>query len=461
VELRAGAHRHRLVRGVAEFEEILGYHLEQAYRYRAELGPIDDASTALAERAARQLASAGRRALAQSDVSASVNLLSRAVDLLPPGDSQRLELLPDLGIALARSDISRADAVLTEAMEIAQTRGDRRLEARAGVRRVFVRLLLDPQVSQEGSLREVEGYVALFREWEDDLGLAEAIRLVGTIRFWQGRAASAEENFDRAIEHARRAGDRRQEAEILKWMALVIAEGPTPVGEGIRRIESIVGQGQGDLSLEIARGRNLATLEAMRGRFEAARALATHARALARDLGDQVAEAAALRSSGYVALLEGDPETAETDLRAGYEILDRIRDLGHLSSHAPDLGEALYALGRNDEALRLSEVAEQITIEGDVDAEVRWRQLRAKALARGGRHDEAAAFAEEAVRRISRTDYLDLHAEALLALAEVMRSAGRRSDAVSAAQQALALHRRKGNLVAERRAESLLDELGA
>ncbi|MEX2407396.1 MAG: adenylate/guanylate cyclase domain-containing protein [Actinomycetota bacterium] len=446
---------------IAEFEEILGYHLEQGYRYRAELGPVDDAATVLAQRAAQQLASAGRRALAQSDVSASVNLLSRAVDLLPPDDALRLELLPDLGIALARSDISHADAVLTEAMDMAQRRGNRQLEARAGVRRVFVRLLLDPQISQERSLREVEGYVGLFQEWEDDLGLAEAIRLVGTIRFWQGRAASAEEEFHRAIEHARRAGDRRQEAESLKWLALAIAEGPTPVGEGIRRLESIAGQGVVDRSLELAVARNRAGLEAMLGRFEAARALIAQAGALARDLGDQVAEAGVLRNVGYIAMLEGDPETAETEVRAGYEILDRIRDFGHLSSHAPDLGEALYALGRNDEALRLSEVAEQITIEGDVDAEVRWRQLRAKALARRGRHDEAAAFAEEAVRRVSRTDYLDLHAEALLALAEVMRSAGRRSDAVSAAQQALALHRRKGNLVAERRAESLLEELEA
>ena len=31
-----------------EFEEILGFHLEQAFRYRTELGPLDDASRELA-----------------------------------------------------------------------------------------------------------------------------------------------------------------------------------------------------------------------------------------------------------------------------------------------------------------------------------------------------------------------------------------------------------------------------
>ncbi|HEX4897173.1 MAG TPA: adenylate/guanylate cyclase domain-containing protein, partial [Candidatus Limnocylindrales bacterium] len=48
-----------------EFEEILGYHLEQAYRYRTELGVIDDEARAVGERAAIKLASAGRRALAR------------------------------------------------------------------------------------------------------------------------------------------------------------------------------------------------------------------------------------------------------------------------------------------------------------------------------------------------------------------------------------------------------------
>ena len=45
-----------------EFEEILGYHLEQAYRYRSDLGPRDQATVALGARASDKLASAGRRA---------------------------------------------------------------------------------------------------------------------------------------------------------------------------------------------------------------------------------------------------------------------------------------------------------------------------------------------------------------------------------------------------------------
>ena len=80
-----------------EFEEILGYHLEQAVRYRSELGPLDAGGREIALRAATKLGSAGRRAFARSDLPAAANLLRRAIALLPDEDVTRLELLNDLG----------------------------------------------------------------------------------------------------------------------------------------------------------------------------------------------------------------------------------------------------------------------------------------------------------------------------------------------------------------------------
>ena len=298
---------------IAEFEEIVGYHLEHAYRYEAELGPVDDEARAVAEAAAERLAAAGRRALANWDLSATENLLSRAVDLLPATDPRRLDLLRDLGLALAQSDIPRAEAVLTEAVEGARAVGDAVLEARAGVRRVFVRLLLDPNIVQLEALDEVEGYMARFEEWNDDLGLAEAGSLVGMIRFWQGRAADSETHFERALEHAGRAGDRRVEAEILRRWALAIDQGPTPADEGLRRLAAVLEQSHGDRKVEIGVSRARAGLEAMSGRFPEARELIAHAKALARELGDQVALAAVFRDAGHVEMLAGDPVAAEID----------------------------------------------------------------------------------------------------------------------------------------------------
>ena len=444
---------------IAEFEEIVGYHLELAYRYEAELGPVGDEARAVAEAAAERLAAAGRRALANWDLSATENLLSRAVDLLPATDPRRLDLLLDLGLALAQSDIPRAEAVLSEAVDGARAVGDPVLEARAGLRRVFVRMLLDPNIIQLEALDEVEGYLARFGEWNDDLGLAEGGSLVGMIRFWQGRAAASETDFERALEHARRAGDRRVEAEILRRLALAIDQGSTPAEEGVRRLAAVLEQSRGDRKVEIGVTRARAGLEAMRGRFPAAREHIAHAAAMARELGDQVALAAVFRDAGHVETLAGDPVAAETEDRAGFEILERISDLGHLASAAPDLGDAVYAQGRYEEAAAIAAYAERITIEGDVDAQVRGKQLAAKVMARRGLLDEAVALAEEAVLLVAETDYLELHAHALMSRAEVLRLAGRTGDAASTLRDAIELQRRKGNVVDEARAMALLDEL--
>ena len=66
-----------------EFEAILGYHLEQAYKYLGELGPIDEAGAAIGRDAARRLSSAGRRAFGRGDMHAAASLLERACRAAP------------------------------------------------------------------------------------------------------------------------------------------------------------------------------------------------------------------------------------------------------------------------------------------------------------------------------------------------------------------------------------------
>ena len=77
-----------------ELDEIVGYHLEQAARYRRELGRPD----VQLERRAPAVVSArrgqGRRSA--SDAPAAANLLERALDLLPPEDPGRVPLLIEL-----------------------------------------------------------------------------------------------------------------------------------------------------------------------------------------------------------------------------------------------------------------------------------------------------------------------------------------------------------------------------
>ena len=106
-----------------EFAEIGGYHLERAYRYRAELDLVGDDNRELAGRAATLLTTAGRRAFRRGDMPASVNLLERAAALLATNDRARLGILNDLGYALFEvGRLERSDVVLTAAIESAARR---------------------------------------------------------------------------------------------------------------------------------------------------------------------------------------------------------------------------------------------------------------------------------------------------------------------------------------------------
>src|SRR5207302_9046755 len=78
---RAGLHErlaNRLEEDGAEGDEIIGYHLEQAYRHRRDLDARSASLPPLARRAAARLAAAGRGAHVRGDMPAAVNLLTRA-----------------------------------------------------------------------------------------------------------------------------------------------------------------------------------------------------------------------------------------------------------------------------------------------------------------------------------------------------------------------------------------------
>jgi len=104
---------------LVELDEIVGYHLEQAARYKDELGQPD---LILSERAGDRLAAAGRRALWRGDERAARRLLERSLQLTRPS---RLDVVLELDLAVAfAQDGPKAAAIAEAAAERAQTAGD-------------------------------------------------------------------------------------------------------------------------------------------------------------------------------------------------------------------------------------------------------------------------------------------------------------------------------------------------
>ena len=258
---------------------------------------------------------------------------------------------------------------------------------------------------------------------------------------------------------ARRAtGPRRRKASsTCSWPPSGVY---TTVQEALKRVDEIRAGAEANQRLEVTLLRTRAQLEAMLGRFDTARDLVARAKALAEELGLEVILAGGVAvQAGYVELLAGDAAAAEQALRPACEALERMGDWGHFANIAPKLADALFNRGDDEEeALRLTELAERSATPGVADEDIGWRRVRAKLLARRGEFGEAERLAREATARAARTDLLDDHAQALADLAEVFRLSGRPEESATALEEAIHIHEQKGNVVAADMLRAVLAE---
>jgi class 3 adenylate cyclase/tetratricopeptide (TPR) repeat protein len=414
----------------AEQEEILGYHLEQAFRYRQELGVSD---RALALQAGERLARAGRRAVDRGDLPAAVSLLTRATALLPDSHAERRELLPLLGSALIRTgDFPRAERVLTDALEAARAAEDRRLELRTTIEREFFRAFTKPEGSVEEIVAVADEVIPLLEDLNDDLGLAKAWWLKSEVHVNACRWGERANNLERALEHARRAGDASEQSTLASFLVQALYYGPTPVDEAIVRAEKLLAAQPDDRSLQASITGAIAGLQAMRGDFQEAHRLRSEARALYEELGQRFRIALWSLISAEIEALSGNPDEAAAILRWAFDQLEDMGWTSVMSTMAGFLADALTA--DPAEALRYSRLSQELAADEDVVTQVMWRIARARA---SGDVD----LATEAVRIAEPTDYPDLKARAFLAFAEVARDP-------AAHRRALDEYDRKGNLAA-------------
>jgi class 3 adenylate cyclase/tetratricopeptide (TPR) repeat protein len=446
---------------VAELEELVGYHLEQSYRHRLEVMQPDEHGSAVALRGGVRLASAGRRALAKGDTPAAVNLMERAAALLAGDPTTLLAVLPDLGVALRDAGAySRSEAVFSDAAAAARRAGDGVTELRVTVERSLARLMRDPGAA-DAVFAELDATMPELESLDDDRTLAVAWTLIGLRRgIWPGRFADGERALDRALVHARRSGDRRQEAEILRHLALAATWGPRSVPEAIDRCRGILDSAAGDPFVEAGTLRYLAVLEARLGNFDQGRAAAARARSVFEELGvsGHLPISIALAVAD-IELLAGNYAEAERELRAGLERLDRIGERGYRSTAAAYLAEALYRQGRFGEAEDMALRAEEAAAPGDIWTQSIAQGTRAKVLAQ--RSDAGAeALAREAVDSLEQTDGFDLRGTAWLNLGEVLDLEGRGEAAREAAQVALDIFEQEQNIVAGGRARELVERVG-
>ena len=446
---------------LVELDEILAYHLEQAHRYLAELGPLDDHARELASRASRRLVRSGRRAFDRGDMRAAAGLLTRAGALLSRGEPDSPAVRAMLASALIQiGELDRADEMLVEVIDAASAAQDAPTEARARLELIVLRLQTAPELDDRDALSEVELVVETFERLGDEEGLAMALQNVGKLHMWLGRCEEGAAVLERALGHARAAGSRIQEIYCLMWLGLALVSGPRPADEAIRRCEEICTAEPGSAAEATVRT-SMGLLEAGRGQFERAQAACTAGRGLMRELGLTLDWAGSTMFVGRAHRVAGDFVKSERVLREGYDELRRIGETGYLSTVAGELGLTLALMGRLDEAQRFSEESEAAAGRWDIESQALWRDARARVLAERGDNEQAERLARESVALSRPTDFALTRVDSLDTLAHVLGVSGRSDEAVAVLEESLELLERKGYLVLVERTRSRVAGLRA
>ena len=428
---------------LVEMDEIVGYHLEQACRYRAELGSPDDGI--LAASARRRLMAGGDRAALRQDYGAAVSLFERAAALVPRGHLD-LTLEIEFGEALywagkVDDALRRADALV----ERAAAAGDRVAELCGRVQRCECRLSLGSDAAEE-LLALIHQAFPVFEAAGDDMALYIAYSALAEVATMRGQMRAGLEAYERGFAHARQAGHLPPESDASRAHARVF--GATPVVEALAWLDENEPRAGRDHLLRAYRAEALAML----GRIDEARAILAQARAELVERGGGVSLAAITAfESVAVELLADDPTAAGEFVAAGFKLLEKPGDRTYLSAAAALAAHVLYVLDRPGDADSWAGRAIQLGASDDVVPQMLWRQVRAKVLARRGEHAEAEQLAFEAVAIGEGTDMLNGQGDAYADLAEVLRLNGKAGKAAAVLERALDCYERKGNLVMARR----------
>ena len=438
---------------IAELEEIVGYHLERACRYRLELDADQDSIRELAARAADRLAAAGRRAFQRTDFVAADSLLSRAVELLPGDDPRSVELLNMLGSALGPiGELDRQRQVLDLAVQRANALGDPAGEWHARLELAFSKVGGGPHKL----MRDAEHALSVFELANDSLGAARASAGIADALVGVGRAGEALTAAERALAYARESGVNREYVRGQWAVTGALLAGPTPVPSAIARCEELLENAPESLVGTVGAAWVLSVLRAMACEFASARELVERTSSLLEAIAHPRPLIAMAYAEALIEMLAGEPARAAQAYRRGIEIAQAIGDVAGADVHAVRLAEALCLIGRGEEAAQALRAIPSPPEDASLSSSAHWRLARARVLALQGEFAEAESHARVATVLVASSDLLDLRGDVMLVLADVLEAEARSVESAVALGEAVRLYEQKGNVAAAALAHSQL-----
>jgi tetratricopeptide (TPR) repeat protein len=442
---------------LAEYEEILGYHLERAYRYRAELGPPDQATRDLGRSAATRLISSAERARERGDFAVAEKLLHGAAEI-SEGSTRARSLFVLTQIRFEKNDFLGSAETARQAIAAAEATGDPALAQRAA-------LLLDEALGQIepthtlGQTRAAaEGALRRLQEMGDDPGIVQATITLSRMAFYHGECARSLEITGELLDRA--SGFPFTARRMIALTRSVSGYfGPAPVEEALRIYDQALAMVPDSIIAQVFLGEIHAALLAMQGREEEFRVEQDRVDRLMGEIGLPEALTSTYQGRGEAERFLGHPDRAEQQFRAGVEQWDALGETGFNSTMTALLASVLCDLGRFEEAEANAARSRELSAEDDFASQAAWRMAQARVLSHRGEHDEALALADEAVAINATTDYLTWQAESDEVRGMVLAAAGRTDEAIAAHGVALERFERKGAVPAAARTRTRIAEL--
>jgi tetratricopeptide (TPR) repeat protein len=377
----------------------------------------------------------------------------------PADHPLRVAALPPLAEAQqASGKLTEAAKSFQELARSATAVGDEGLALHATIGRLGITAVHDPRLFLHEGRDEVELAIAALERLDDRLGQAKAWHLLAYLDWTRGRLTQAEAAAERARALAREAGDPGWEANAIGMHCLTLYWGPLPLDMVEQRSREALAEAErsGVSSLTATVYRVLARVAAHRGDLVEARRFVEAATAITREEGSLLPRAVDCISRAMVEMLAGELIAAEAILRGGYRQLEEMGGTGPRVNVATLLARVRLLRGRIDDAEEITRTCERLAAPDQADAQVKWRSIRAIAIARRGEPGEAERLAREAVYLADKTDQLDSRAEAHVDLAEVLLLGGRGREAEQELERAISMYQQKGNEIGERNARRLL-----
>ena len=462
-ELRADLHERyagwlkRKTEGTREYDEIIGYHLEQAHHYRRELGEKHETLEPLGERAGRLLGEAAQRAFSRVDLPAGINLAERALALLPSEDPYQRELRFALGDALIdAAEFERGLETLDGLAEDTAQRGEVERSWQARLRVAWGRceaLQLAPADGAALARKAIDELEPL----GDDTGLALAWQLLAQERNFATDLIGMQAALEQAHLHAARAGVARLATHSGFWLGLCACIGPSHRSDALETCRRLLEAATTPIQETNARFW-LGAVKALGGELDGLEAMHA-ARQMHAELGLRAQAGGTTIPTGLIEQLNDQFESAERTLREGIAILAEADEKAYRSTALHELADLLCELGRYDEAKEVLAEGEAMSLPDDALNVWYGGLVRAKlAFAEG-----LAAEAESGLRRtlgaLHEGESPVWRANGYYTLAQILHARGKIVGAREAAEQAARLYEQKGAEPGVRRARALLGEL--